>query len=401
MKIANRTCRIDIISFSIVAALSVLVGCDGPAPQPEKSHDAASPSAKSPSPKAAAAADQSARPKSPSPEAGAAADQSARPVTDDEARKFVTSLEASLKAGDREAVNADFDYEAFVNRAMFGIKADRRTYEIAAHDIREAYTGTKGIGLDLAGKVAEGERCRLLRLHRQGNEQRALFRIANGDDVEYWDFVILCDTNGQPKIGDYFSYLDGYLFSEMVHEDALCDVVRMDRQLISTLSPAEREYSNSHFEFQKMREHVHSNQFKEALDVYKKFPAAMQNNPYVLHECLVARCGAGGECDDTIRAYQAARPNEPGVDLHLFSHYFILHRFDDALASIERLDKAVGGDPRLDANRAMVFVMKGDLVAAKKCAQSAAAAEPDDPFTRKVLQTVVTAERGGAAKRSR
>jgi tetratricopeptide (TPR) repeat protein len=309
-------------------------------------------------------------------------------------------LEASLKSGDSEEVNTAFDYEAFVNRIMFGIEVDDpRVRQMTARNIREAYTGTKGIGLELAKGVAGGTHCRLLRVHRQGNEQRALFRMSNGADKEYLDFVVLRDTSGKPKIGDYFSYLDGSLFSEEVHQNSLCDAAQMDSRIIPTLSPAEHEYFASRFEFRKMRELGGANQFKEACGVYKKFSDALQHNPYVLHEYLVARCALGAECDDTIRAYRAARPNDPGLDLHLLGYYVVSRRFDDALASVERLDKAVGGDPYLDADRATIYAMKGNRSAAEKSAQKAVAADPDDPFLRKVLQTVTLPEHGDAAKR--
>ena len=72
----------------------------------------------------------------------------------------------------------------------------------------------------------------------------------------------------------------------------------------------------------------------------------------------------------------------PAFDLILMNHYVLGRRADDALACIDRLGKAVGGDPYLDADRAGIYLNKGDLAAAKKCAQKAAAVEPDEPWAK-------------------
>jgi hypothetical protein len=112
----------------------------------------------------------------------------------------------------------------------------------------------------------------------------------------------------------------------------------------------------------------------------------LQDHPRILHNCLVARCALPSDCDDTIRDYRAKCPNDPGVDLILVNHYVLCRRPDDALASIDRLDKAVGGDRCLDLLRAAVYSKKGDLAAAKKRAEKAAAAEPDSKWAKELLK---------------
>ena len=59
--------------------------------------------------------------------------------------------------------------------------------------------------------------------------------------------------------------------------------------------------------------------------------------------------------------------------------YYAHKLFDRVLASIDGLDRTVGGDPYLDAMRGNANLQKGDLAAAKRCARKVVEAEPDLP----------------------
>jgi tetratricopeptide (TPR) repeat protein len=333
------------------------------------------------------------------PPPGSAGGTGETPPSDAEAEAFVKSLVTTFKSSDAAVLNAAFNYDAMIRRAMLGIDVDEKTRGDIANDLRSLLTGDGGIG---AGLAKLGARYRLLRVHRDGAEQRAMFRRATDGGIAYLDCILLRDADGKVRIGDFYDYGDGCLESRELHQQALCTAARTNPELLHQVSPADREYVAFEDTIRQMRQFIAAERFKEALDLRDKLPDVLKNHWRVLHEQLEACCGTAAECDETIRAYRTTCPDDPGVDLILMNHYVLHRQVDKALACIDRLDKAVGGDPFLDAERAGAYFLKGDLVAAKKYAQSAIAAEPDSASAQEILKAASLAENalptGGPAK---
>jgi tetratricopeptide (TPR) repeat protein len=236
-----------------------------------------------------------------------------------------------------------------------------------------------------------------LRVHRQGDHSRAIFRcIQNG--VNYIDYIFVRGPDGKPRIGDLYDYGPGELKSA-AYREAFASEAAHAGPAAARLSMDDREFAVFEGQIQKIRELMLAGKFKEALDIHQRLPDVVKKHPSVLHLHLAASCGLDAECDETIRAYRAACPDDPGVDLVLLGYYARHKKLDEMLACIDRLDKAVGGDPYLDTNRSIVYGARGDLAAAKKCAENAIAAEPDEPWPKHCLELVTQAEKGGPVKR--
>ena len=165
------------------------------------------------------------------------------------------------------------------------------------------------------------------------------------------------------------------------------------------LSPMDCNYVGNVDAVRKMREYVAAERYQEALDVYQRMPELLKKHRHVLHQRLVASCRLEGQFDEALRTYRAASPADPGIDLYLVNYYLLHRKFDDVLACVDRLDRAVGGDPLFDAHRAFAQLHKGNLAAAKKCAQNAVAAEPDSDFARISLNLVSQIEKNSPADR--
>jgi tetratricopeptide (TPR) repeat protein len=247
-------------------------------------------------------------------------------------------------------------------------------------------TGAKGLGVEFANMFTRGAGYRFMRVHRVGVEQRALFR--SKDKGFYIDCVLARDADGKVRICDFFVYTNGYLESEDLHQDFVVAAVRVKPAFINTLSPADHEYSAFDDAIHKMRDLISDKQYEQALSIYQMFPEVLKAHPRIIRDYLDLSCSAGKECDETIRVYREKCPNDSGVDQVTAPYYLVRRRLDDALACIDRLDKAVGGDPYLDADRASVYFLKGDLAAAKKCAQRAVALEPDNASVQEILKAV-------------
>ena len=254
--------------------------------------------------------------------------------------------------------------------------------------------GPDGLAAGIVRAVAQGDRYRLLHVHRHGDEQRALFRTttANGG-FDYLDFILLRDADGKVHAGDFYDYVNGELESEDLHRQVPRIVVQASPDFLWKLPPTDREYVLHQSDVEQMRTLVAARKYREALGVYQAMPEPLKNHKSVLQQRFLACCGLPGQLDEGLRAYQAASPANPGIDIHLLDYYVLHRQFDDLLACVERLDKELGGDPHLDFTRAFVYLQKGDLAAAKKCAQNAAVAEPESPDAGNLLKLISQAER--------
>jgi predicted Zn-dependent protease len=76
--------------------------------------------------------------------------------------------------------------------------------------------------------------------------------------------------------------------------------------------------------------------------------------------------------DDYHKLFQ----NDPTADLLSIDAFFLRGEHDKSLAAIDRLDKAVGGDPYLDVMRGNILFGKGDADAAKRMGARAVKADP-------------------------
>jgi tetratricopeptide (TPR) repeat protein len=322
------------------------------------------------------------------------------PPSDSEAQQFATSFEKTLASGDTAAINAAINIDALLRRAILGIDLPQNVRQNLANGAKAFLTGPEGIAPGLTKRVAKGGRFRLLHVHRQGNEQRALFRFTNDQGgIDYLDFILVRDVDGKVRIGDSYDYTKGESDSDDIHEEGLCNAAATSPELLGKLCPMDRDYVTNVSAVRKMGELVAAKRFREALDIYQGMPQLLKNHRYVLQERVLACCNLEGQFDEAILAFRAAFPADPGIDVYLLNYYPLHRQFDDALACIDRLDRAVGGDPLLDAYRVIIHVQKGNLAAAKKCAQNALAAEPESPMARTSSNLVSLIEKNAPGDR--
>jgi tetratricopeptide (TPR) repeat protein len=383
MQATTITVRSGFTSLLLIASIVAFCGCGG------------KPSADPPPATPAAPGIQ------PAGVAPAAAEVREVPPSDAEAQAFAKSFEKTLASGNAVAINAAIDMDALARRAMSGIDLREDVRRRYINSVKADFAGPGGIASGLAQAVSQGEHYRLLHVHRQGDEQRAIFRriTVSGGEIDYYDFILLRDADGKVRICDIFEYRNGELDSDNIHRECMCTAAEASPEFLRKLSPSDRDYVIHESAVLQMRKLVAGQQFRQALDVYQGMPELVKNHSGVLQPRMIACCYAEGRFDEALRAYRAAVPADPGIDLVIKDYFFLHRQFDDSLACIERLDRAVGGDPALDAYRAAIYHQKGDLAAAKKCAQNAAVAEPNLELARVVLKAVAVFEKNLSADR--
>jgi uncharacterized protein HemY len=92
---------------------------------------------------------------------------------------------------------------------------------------------------------------------------------------------------------------------------------------------------------------------------------------------LRAAAGAGGdEWRSAVDDLRTAFPADPSVDVAVFEALYQLGRYDEALETLDTIDRLVGGDPYLDVQRAGIHLKRDENDAARRLGLQAESAEP-------------------------
>lgn len=97
---------------------------------------------------------------------------------------------------------------------------------------------------------------------------------------------------------------------------------------------------------------------------------------------MLMRCQAAQGADEqtylaTLEQFRTLFPNDPCLDLQLIDYYSITKQPDELEKTIDRLDKAVGGDPYWNYIRASQATERGDRAEAERLGRLVIEQEPN------------------------
>jgi hypothetical protein len=171
---------------------------------------------------------------------------------------------------------------------------------------------------------------------------------------------------GEVKVVDIYSYVLGDTMSHLLGELAKRALPDMSNSELADAGAA----------MQKLSEAANSGDIAGMKAQLAKLPPTLQRLQLIRRFVVQALVnGADPDASAEVESYAKAFPNDPSVDM-LADVYLTKNDYASARASIDRLDKRVGGDPYLDVIRARISVAAGDPARAVKEAISAQNREP-------------------------
>ncbi len=283
----------------------------------------------------------------------------------------------ALESGNAGAMRTSFDDEAMMRKTVSGIKLPTDLAESFVLGAAQSASAGRGEAGRFAAMYARGGRFRFLRIRLQGNSQCALFRMMDSEGrMNYFDFVLGHDSSGKVRVEDFYSFGDGALQTVDNQLEVLCQVVKEHKNDVDA-PPALVEYAEHENEIRVIGEKLYDKKFDEAIELYEKLPEPIQK----LRNALILRISAchnpKTECDDLVRLFREKFPGDSGLDLYMGGYNIALSRWKEGIAGVDLLDKELGGDPFLNADRAIIELHNGDFDVAKGFLEKAAKAEPD------------------------
>ena len=175
-----------------------------------------------------------------------------------------------------------------------------------------------------------------------------------------------------------YVFLSGEMVSQSFRRAYIQAAAQGNGGIVDRLIGADQKYVKYFKKLEEMSDAGRGGKFAEALELYKGFPPELKKEKTVLLVRLQAaqNLGDDGEYTKAIEDFRAEYPNDACVDVMSIDYFLIKKQYGEALACLDRLDRAVLGDPYLQTIRASTHIEQGDLDAARADVKKALDADP-------------------------
>jgi hypothetical protein len=345
--------------LALVAPLLVLAGCSRPKPGAADEDSAK----EVPPPVASVTPTATAPPAPPAP--------AVEGPTRAECEALAARLEAAARDGNADELRRLIDRETMLGRAV----ADLQLSAAAREKLLADAGSLPDLAAPIKAAVSGGGSYRLVRLKQGEDGWRLLFRLTVLDGrVDYHELTPARGAAGTPRVVGAHVYLAGEPFSAALRRGLLPMLAKGD----VPLSPHDRDWLGCAPALAAVRSALRAGDAGKALEAIRSLPRSVRSDKdVVLARLRVATMLGGDEARRALDDCAARFPGEPCVDLARLEALMSQGKPAEVLAVVDRLERAVGGDPYLDTIRANAHLESGDLKQARQAAERVCGALPD------------------------
>ncbi len=296
-------------------------------------------------------------------------------LSDAEVTEFAKAFEAAFAAGDLAGAEALIDKQAMVDRTLAGIEIDPK---IAAGFGDGMRSGMGSLVREIGASGANGNYV-FLRVRDVNGEKRPLFRLTPPDGgINYHELILTRGDDGAVKLADAFVYLSGETLTETMRRMVMPALAQLDKSWLQKLAQSDAAFMANYEKFGEMNRLRQAGQHAEWLAMYDKLPVEMQAlKPIRIGRVMAAQQVNEQEYMKAMEEFRKGFPNDPSLLLMEIDYYYLRKQYDATRKTIEKLDTAVGGDPRLDSMLADLLAAAGEVPAAREVAENAVKKHPD------------------------
>lgn len=305
-------------------------------------------------------------------------------VSEEEAELFISEIKHAYATNDSDAFNRLIDWEGMADKATRELGLPKAKQQGAARGLIQGTTINGKFLQALRGNGPEPASYHSIGTQFREGQQHVLFRLNSEAGMNYHDFT-LGRVDGSVRATNMYIYLSGESLSETWRRVMLPMAVEENKNWMQKLTTKESEFAKHVKEFHALSQAVRAGNFETALNIYNSLPKSVQNEKVVMLFRLQAASPLGD--DEYIRAAQDFRrvhPDEKCLDLLMIDAHYLRGQYEEAIQCINRLDKALGGDPFLNVHRANMLLELGkqdEAIAAARKAVEGAPEEADSYWT--------------------
>ncbi|MFY7669858.1 tetratricopeptide repeat protein [Tenacibaculum sp. MEBiC06402] len=280
--------------------------------------------------------------------------------------KRISKLEKIGYAIDSTLFNSDYKYVDDI----YNIKGLTERFFIESEDSEikkynsgfyKGFSGNFSLGKELVKQIELGAEYTFLRAYSENDEYFLLFRLFGEEGLNYHRHLIKY-INNEPKIVDTYIYLTGEYLSEsfkVIYEMSLNNLSFMKRIL-------NRNDLKDYEKIDKMKRYRDSGKYEELVELYESLnEKSKKKKIFKIYSLLGSQHLSEELYIKYIDEYEKEFPNDPSLYLISMDGFIMKNQFDDALTTLDKLDKSIGIDDFLDYYRGNIYYMKKDYKMSK------------------------------------
>jgi tetratricopeptide (TPR) repeat protein len=300
-----------------------------------------------------------------------------RPATEDECQAFGAELEAAVAADDKAKTAELFNLAGIFYKSKSDFEGPPEYHAQLRKHAEEDANNDPCVPLLLEG-VRRGGQFKLLRVHTVDGRARALMRrIGPNGTVDYLDFVPIRRANGRVVAEDIFSASNGELATETNRRVQLKVAAEQNHGPPGYPPSTAKLWVPYVPRINEMLKAKSERKYAEAIQIYRTLPAEIRAEKSIYIRYLwAAEAVSSNEFLIALDGFRRQFPGDPALAFQDVDYYRLNRNFEEALRSIDKAEKAIGGDPYLNALRAKILVKAWRHKEARTFADKAIEQEP-------------------------
>jgi tetratricopeptide (TPR) repeat protein len=313
------------------------------------------------------------KPVTPAPSVSVAAGPA---LTESDYHDFGTKLEAAINVGDQETAIRLYRVAELAERCISDLDFSEEFRRGYLAGVKKAGAGQ--MAMQIIDAVKKGGMFKVLRVRSVGGRPHVLIRLVVPDQgVNYQELTLTRHADGEIGVEDIFVLLTGEMLSQTMRRMVINIAAESEPGLLGRLTAPEKLYAKHWSTIQTIITNVREGRLQPAFTLFRQLPIELQRDKVV--ELMGLSAARGVSDDEYLRLLEEFRLNHPGdatVDLVSIDYYLLKKQHDECLACIDRVEKAVGGDPYLAFIRGNTFFDRGSYTEAKQEFEKAIEQEP-------------------------
>ncbi len=305
----------------------------------------------------------------------------------DAAKQLAQTIEKEIAEGGQNVLATKLYANAFWDRTARGFT------EVKSPIVAEINRGKAlfdNIDQQIAALIKSGGSYRLLRVESIDGTHRAWFRFLSDEGINYHRMELVADAAGTPRVLDIYVAMTGQNISDTLRALVIPIIASQDKNVARKLTSGEQALVTHLEKLNALNQAHKSGDSEQALKIYNSLPKAMREMKQLmsLRIMVVYQLLLQDEEKHTDTYAQAARdyeklfPEDPSLPLVMLDYWTTQKRWDQAMQSIDQLEKSVGSDFYLDQLRGNVELGRGRIVKAEALFEKVRTTDPslNDPY---------------------
>lgn len=301
------------------------------------------------------------------------------PPTEEEAQQFADRMTRAVRARDAVAMDKLLRLSDLTERII----SDLDLSDQFRQGIRKGMTQSMrqaSLGQQVLQSIQDDGSYQLLRIRTVDGRPRPLFRLIGSEGaLNYHDYYLARYEDGEVATEDMFVFASGEPISQSMRRLLIPAVASLrGKGLFGKLDPQELDSMKT---IRSMAKAIRARNYKSAIAAYRTLPRTFQERKPVLILYIQATMNLETDGDAeylaALEVFRKLYPRDAALDFISIDYFFLKKRYDEACRAMDRINKAVGGDPYLDVLRGSALLEAGRFKEARQAIEKAIKDEPN------------------------